>query len=440
MRKNTLFCFTLVFLYLATASVATGYEVTFTPGMSVSTEYTDNLYLSQKNGEHDIVTVFSPTFLLEVTERRNGMALSYSPGYSLYEEWSDNNAWRHNLNFFGWVDITEHTRLEIDDAFLRTEDPLDEEDVYSPDGEPLVELDGTTERNREPYYTNIGRINLAHQFGEEDSFFLQYVHRLRRSDDPEDEDHNGHNPSIGMTYWFTPRWGVETEAGYTTTHYSGGDALDESDDFEEWDGSLRLIRRFTHQLEGFVRYEYSTTDYDDLEEDYSVHNGTTGFIYDPSENRHISFDIGYWKQDYDDSGGNSGMTVNGVFEQLFRRGLISLGCSAGEDEAHYGAENLGLSKYYEAEGRVEYLLSRRVTADFSGSYRNDDYQDEAPSREDKTKRLRVGLSWLCRDWVSLSVAYSYNVVDSNDDDESYRENSVLFTVSLTPSHPYRLTD
>jgi len=427
-----------VVLVLKSYSFAWDYQVTFTPEISVSTEYTDNVFLSENREYHDIITLFSPTFNLELLGMNRGVNISYTPAYSLYEEWSENNAWRHSLDFFGWTDITAHTRLEIDNTFLRTEDPLGEEDVYLPSGEPLVELDGTTERNRETYYTNTTRINLTHQFGEDDSFFVQYVHGLRGSDDPEDEDHTSYNPSIGMTYWFGPRWGVETDAGYISTHYSGGTG--DSDDFEEWDGNIRLIRRFTHHLEGFVRYGYSTTDYDGEEEDYDVQDSTVGFDYEPSENRHVSFEIGYWTQDYDESGSNSGMKVDGEFEQTFRRGLISFSGAAGEQAAHYGAENLGLSKYYQVESHGEYQLTRRIAADFSGLYRKDDYQDEDPEREDKTKRFNVGLSWLCRNWLSFRVDYAYNVVDSTDDEEGYRENSVLFTVSLVPPRPYRLTD
>ena len=433
-----LICLLLVFSSLIISVPVYSFNLTFTPDLSVSTEYTDNLFLSERREENDLITIFSPNFSLELRDRHHGIDFSYSPSYSMYKNWTENNTWRHRLHCFAWTDISARTRIEIDDAFLRTEDPLDEEDVYLPDNEPLVSTDATRERGRSTYWTNTARLNLTHQFGRDDSFFVRYIHGMRKTNDPEDEDNLRHSPSIGVTYWFGPTWGFDTEIGYTKTDYSGGSRDSGSDDFDEWDWSLRMNRRFGHQLEGFIRYECAATDYEGDEEDYTTHNFVAGFEYDLSRHAHISFDAGYFIQDNEDSEDEGGMVLNASFVERFRRGSVTFSGSRGQTESRYGAENLGFSEYYEVSCEGSYMLTRRITADIAVSYRKDMYKDEDPERDDKTKRFSTGLTWLCRDWLSFNVDYSYNVVESTDDAESYRENRWMFTITLTPPRPYRL--
>jgi len=123
---------------------------------------------------------------------------------------------------------------------------------------------------------------------------------------------------------------------------------------------------------------------------------------------------------------------------------VSLLGSAGYDDAHFGAENLGLSIFYETGLEAEYSLTRRVTGDIFGSYRQDKYEEGYdPARRDKNTRGGVGLTYTYERWLSSNVnfiiraEYSYNNLNSSIDINDYVENRGLLTITLTRSQPYR---
>jgi len=122
---------------------------------------------------------------------------------------------------------------------------------------------------------------------------------------------------------------------------------------------------------------------------------------------------------------------------------VSLTGSTGYFGAYFGAEDLGLSIYYEAGLEAEYNLTRRVTGDVFGSYRQDKYEDSDPVRKDKATRGGVGLSYTYERWLSSNInfiirtEYSYNKVNSSIDIEDFVENRGLLTITLTRSQPYR---
>jgi hypothetical protein len=434
---------------LFTASSVFAFHATFLPRISLTEEYTDNLYLSEDNEEDELITIISLGFTTELLWQHSGIELSYDPARVLYREYSENDTWRHTALFYGWTDLTQNNRLEVRDAFLRTEDPLGSVDA-------AVEADPTLRTSREPYITNTASLRFTNRFGENDSFYLEIASINLENEDETLEDNTRHPLSAGLTYWFTPQWGSEIIVSYTMAEYYKGDdfyndpAAVPSDDFNQWEGNIRLIKQFSRQFEGHLAYSHTYVDFETTEEDYQIYNPAIGFDYSIAQDKRIAINVGYFVQDNSKRAGNiddeSGMTADGVFEKTFRRGSISLLGSAGYEEAYFGAENLGLSIYYEAGLETEYNLTRRITGDIFGSYRQDKYEDDGPAlpgRRDKATRGGVGFTYTYERWLSsninfiVRVEYSYNNVNSSIDTNDYVENRGLLTITLTRSQPYR---
>ena len=440
---------------LFTASSVFAFHATFLPRISLTEEYTDNLYLSEDNEEDEFITIISLGFTTELLWQHSGIELSYDPARVLYHEFSENDTWRHTALLYGWTNLTRNNRLEIRDAFVRTEDPLGEEDINNLRSEDsAIAADPTLRTTREPYWTNTSSVRFTNQFGENDSFYLEYAYGILENEDETLEDNTRHIPSAGLTYWFTPQWGSEIILSYTNAEYeredefyNGPDAGDPSDDFEQANGSIRLIKQFSRQLEGHLAYSHTYVDFEETEEDYQIYNPSIGFDYSVAQDKRIAIDVGYFVQDNGKRTGDiddeSGMTADSVFEKTFRRGSVSLTGSAGYDEAYFGAENLGMSIFYEAGLEANYNLTRRITGDIFSSYRQDKYEDEDPARRDKTTRGGAGLSYTYERWLSSNInfiiraEYSYNKVNSSIDTNDYVENSGLFTITLTRNQPYR---
>ena len=422
------------------ASPAAGYQATFTPRISVSEEYTDNYFLTDDNKVYEYITTISPAFTAQILWISSGAEISYAPSYAIYDRFNENDTLRHNAQFSGWTEIAKNTRLDVSDSFLLTEEPLSEEDIAILQTEdPSAQIDTTIRRSRQTYYTNSARVNLTHQFGESNSINLGYFHGLLENEDPSIEDNERHNPFLGLTHWFVPKWGIEMQGSYTRGEFDTEEEFegDPSDDFDNWNGSARLIKSFTRYFEGFIRYSHTYMHYIGETENYKVYNPSTGLNYTLPDDISLSFDIGYYIREMEESDNESGLNTSGSLTKTYRRGSINLTGSGGYEESFFGAENLGFSEFYEAGGSATYQLTRHINLNIFGSYRNNKYEDIEPEREDKITRGGLGLTIQPLTWMTFELNYTYRSVDSTLDINDYEENRGLIRVTLSPSLPYR---
>jgi len=236
---------------------------------------------------------------------------------------------------------------------------------------------------------------------------------------------------VGLTYWFAPEWGFEIRGDYTRGEF------DVSDDLDAWYGSARLIKRFSRYLEGFVQYAHTAVEYDGNSEDFQICNPSAGFNYTISNDTSFSFEMGYSFLNMEEEDDESFISAIGNLTKTFRRGSINIIGSAGYEGAYYGAETLGVTEFYELGGSVTYQLTRHLSGNVFGSYRNNEYIEETPEREDKITRAGLGLSMQALEWMLLSLDYAYRTVDSTLDIEEYDENRVLFRITLSTPRPFR---
>jgi len=429
--KSRIFFVAACTLFLTT-SITFAYQATFIPRISVNEEYTDNVFLTDKNKEHDYITTISPGFTAQILGKNSGAEISYDAGYSMYDEYDKYDGWRHDARFSGWVDMAKNTRLEVSDSFLYTEDPLTDSDIaMSRATDPDVLIDSTIRRSRQTYYTNTAGINLIHQFGRADSFNIGFIHSFLENDDSDYEDNERYNPYAGLTFWFAPEWGLNMNGSYTKGEF------DDSDDLDGWYGSARLIKRFSRHLDGFVQYAHTAVEYDGNSEDFQVYNPSAGFIYALSSDTSLSFEMGYAVLDGEDSDSESAASGIGTLTKIFKRGSIHLTGSSGYEGSYFGAEGLGIAEFYELGGSVTYQLTRHLSGNVFGSYRDNDYVESTDDREDKITRAGLGLEMQALEWMSLGLNYAYRTVDSTVDSEEYDENRVLFRITLSPPRPFR---
>ena len=192
--KSKIFLVTACTFFL-TSSITFAYQLTFTPRISVTEEYTDNYFLEDRNEEDANITTISPAFLAQLTGKNSGAEISYNPEYTMCDQYAENDFWRHSVDFSAWSETIRNTRIEISDSFLYTEDPLLDADIATLLVEdPDALIDSTIRRGRETYYRNVAGINLRHQFGRADSFNLGYTYRFLKNDDPDLEDDKRHHP------------------------------------------------------------------------------------------------------------------------------------------------------------------------------------------------------------------------------------------------------
>ncbi|MDL1968852.1 MAG: outer membrane beta-barrel protein [Deltaproteobacteria bacterium] len=424
--KFKIYFFVAVYAFLLPSTSGAEYKAVFTPGISITGEYTDNVNLSDDNEESDYITTISPEFDLEISKKNRGIIISYEPGYSIYEKNASYNTWRQSAQFLGWADISKRTKIEFNDSLDYSEEPISEEDT-------------TVRKGREPYFTNSAGINLSHQPGKSDFISMGYVYSILENKDQDIEDNAKHNPSMTYSHKFNPYLSLDTDVSYIRGEF------EVSDDFDNWDVSLALTRKFTKYLDGSIRYSNTIMDYKGDSEDYIIYDSSIGMNYIIAEDTLFSLNAGYFIQDREKSDDESGLTIDGNLGKTwrFKRGSVNITGASGYDESYFGAESLGFDIFYQAEGTATYAFTRYLSGNIDGSYRSDTYVNLDPERTDRTKNAGLGLTfrspirWLP---VSIELSYLYYSVDSSLSENDYEDQRVQVDVSIskTFSKPIRL--
>jgi hypothetical protein len=410
-------------------------QFTLTPRASVSQEYTDNVFLTDENTEHDWITGVSLGLTAALLERTWGASLSYDPQYRMYAEESYDDVWRHQGTFDAWVDLDRSSRLTIRDRLLQTEDPISNENIAEiRTQQPGVVVDPTLRRTRNTYLRNDADIGFTHTYAERSSFNLGYNYGiLRNEEDAEEgfEDNDQHTANAGVTHWFSPRWGVDLSASYDYVDY------EISEDRERLLGEVGLRYAFSQALVGFVKYSHSVVQYDGVTEDDKVYNPSAGIEYDIAEDIEFLLEVGYFVNDFEFREDQSGATFDSRLTKRFQRGSIALSALGGYDYSFGSADtDLGLQQFAEAGISGSYRFTRRVSGNLFGAYRFSDYLDSVPAREDEIIRGGCGLSIQPLQWMTIGLNYVIRSVDSTTE-EDYVENRGILTVTVSPDVPYR---
>jgi len=429
--KKILVSIVTFFIVCLNFSTVLAANVDFTPRISVSEAYTDNLNLAASDEKDDFITTVSPGFTLGIDARSSGMSLSYDAGYSFYNEYDEYDSWRHSASLTGWAELSRRTRLEVIDTFLYTEDPRDDDDAD--------ERDFTLRTGREPYYTNTASVAILHQFGEADTLELRYEYSILENDDKTEEDNSRHIPSANLTWWLVPRQlSLETGMEYTRGEFTGASEVDSlSDNFDQWVGNIRLTKIINRYLNIFATYKHTWLDYEGDEVDYRIYDPSIGFAYTWGEDANLSLSAGYYIQDKEYGDDESGMSINVDIGKTwrFKRSSINLTGSSGYDQTYFGAENLGFDVFYTAELSATHAFSRHVTGDAFSSYRKDKYTETEDDREDDTIEAGCGITAQLNRWLSTRLGYTFRNVESDDSEDEYTENSIILTFTLAPSSP-----
>ena len=108
-----------IFLISTSAFAA---QYTFTPRVSVTETYTDNVFLTDKNTEDDFLNRVSAGGTFSILGKTSGMNLSFDPGYVSFANSTSDDYWRVPATLDIWSNFSRRTRLEVFDRFLRDTD------------------------------------------------------------------------------------------------------------------------------------------------------------------------------------------------------------------------------------------------------------------------------------------------------------------------------
>jgi len=433
-----------VFTLVGSASAA---QLTFTPRATVTQEYNANIDLDRRNKMDDFITTVTVGGTLELQGQLTGLRIDYAPGYSFYADHDEYDSWQHNLLGTAWHDFSRQTRLELNNYFLYTKDPLADDDVEDQRGNIIVSGNDQSRRNRDTYWRNQATARLRHQFGVEDSVYAQFTHGLLKYDDPTEEDSQEISPSVGLTYWFTQWTGMELGGEYTRGLYDE----DTSSDFNNYRGRLRLNQRVTRQFGVYGEYLQIFRDFDesggvstggDIENEYWVYAPSAGVFYQFDPTLTSSLGVGYFYQQIEDADDEQGPFINADINKLwdFQRWSIRTRGESGLDSQDFSGDTQGFERYAQAELIGRYNFTRDFFGDLGLRYRYSDYLNSEDDEVDHRYTVDVGLGYSVTRWMSLRLAYAFDKLDAINSTDDYEQNRAYVTVTLQPDQPWRLWD
>lgn len=429
-------------VFMLTAGQLKAAQLLFTPELNLSEQYSDNIYLTPENEEHDYISAAGLNLTLQALGRTAGLELNLNPSYNAFADHSELNYWRYSGRLRLWNDPARNTRLELISDYLETENPRDQSTDFTPEDPstgPAIRSD-LNRRGRNRYRNSVSTASLSHQFGARDQLRTAVLYSYREDIDTvsgqQVNDFTNWQPSLGLEYWLAQRFGVAFDGYFSSRDYT------DRNDRQEYFGDLRLLYALQERLSAFIGYRHTILDYDqETDADYQIYQPHVGFTYQFQETARITIGAGYYIQDFDGRDENEEeWTVNSeIFKRWnFRFSYISLAGSSGYEIEDQGTQDLGLNIYYRARLEAGYRFTSRFSGNIYGSYRRDDYPNDIPDRTVIRINTGTSLSYQALQWMFFNLTYNYADVSSDLDTEEYTENSVILMVTLRPAAPFRL--
>ena len=444
------------------ADAAMAAQFLFTPRARVQEKFSDNIYLTKNDKKDDFITTPIVGFTLELPGQTTGLSLSYDGGYDFYAKNNENDSWQHNSVGSFWHNFTRETRLELNNAFLYSQDPLSNQDVVNQQGNVVAPGDYSGRQGLNTYYQDYSTARLTHQFGLENSAYAQFIYFFLKNQSDQYQDSQEIKPSVGMTYWWSTWTGIELEGDYLRGLYSGGQGATNSqngtdqDDFYQVSGRVRLNHRLSPQFGIYEQYRQIYRNYDgnqagqaqagtdgQLNQDYLVYAPSAGVFYQFDPTLRASLGVGYYYQQVQNGKDQQGPFPTAEINKLwdYQSWSIRTRGSSGIGSQDFGANNEGFYHYAQTDIQGRYNFTRQFYGEASFLYRYQSYINSENDEVDHYITPRVGLGYQVFRWMNVNLSYSYNkYIATNNSENDYAENSVLFTVTLQTDQPWRLWD
>lgn len=398
------------------------YQYEFTPSISIGETYDDNIDLEASDEKTDWMTTISPGITLNlVSEDNNNILLRYNPTWVSYKNETQNNTVRHSGTLTISENLTKRLSFALNDTYLLSEDPI----------EATVGISGIRQ-TRNVYQRNTGEASINYLFGPENTFSLGYTHSLLINDDLTLDDSTVSNPYAGLTWWFNQKNGLESDYRYTMAEFTRDDGNAPGDDYTGNNAGLTYMHRYGTRTTFSIGYDFTIREFEGLTEDYSVHDGSAGFIHNFSNQTSLSISGGYFllKNEYSDD--DDGYSYDVSFIKNFNRGNLSIGGSGGWREGFQEAERRGFTEYYGMNSAFDYQVLERLNNYANLSYTHDKVE-EGGITEDYRANYGWRLSFLR--WFTISLDYSYLRRNDELEEGNYNDNRIM--LNLTTSKVFR---
>ncbi len=382
--------------------------------LSVSTQYTDNLYLTSSDKVDDWLSLFGFIFNANNMTKLRSLQFSYNFERAQYWRFPDNNTNRHFLNFSYSRRLSRKLGFNISSSYNFSEESIERnQDVFR-------ERIG----RRETYYRlNVGS-NIDYNFARNSVLSIGSSINYLQNKDPNIEDARIYNEFMRITKGFS-------KYSFGVSFQSTQREMERTPQVNTW--SYALTGSYNVAYNKSLSLSFSaerTQNYAPGINDYWVYNMQLNYSYQYSKDQQIGFSFGYYERKMDASkGGNSnGFSYSLNYVKQFRHSVFSVSGNGGYRYEYGESYNPGFTKYY----LINMSISREITRTFSGSlssmYRHEDFTDENSMAD--TYQFSAHLQKTLLKDLYLSTEYSYRKQSPSGHSfvPGYEENTIFLVL------------
>jgi len=386
--------------------------ILFTPRLSLSAEYDDNIYFTSSDEISDLVRYFSPGFWFYLGENVDYLHIDYEYQRVTYTHHPGQNSDRHYLSLKGQK-VWSLWRLSLKDVYMHSEDPA-----------RLENLVGNINYAHLKYDYHRGRVSLERRFGEKNRFQINYYNFIFKKRKPYKEHTYSNYPSLQLLYWFSENCGVELELGKNWAQF------DYFDDFRELFASSTLKYRLNPWMEWQTKLSFSDMRFLGSRADYRLYDLGTGLMIQLAAKTGLSLGFGAFKQAVEGEEDEKGLSAYVNFFRETGAYHLFLEASTGYDEIYFDGEDLGFSRYSVVGGKLSGLLGANWWINLRLFHRRDHFIQSANDVIERTWSANVYLSRKLNRYLELSFGLLHLEREANLSVYEYRDNRVWLRLTL----------
>ncbi|GAB6162454.1 hypothetical protein JCM12298_16130 [Desulfothermus naphthae] len=396
--------------------------------LKISGEYDSNLYLTPEDEDSDWAFLVNPSVALDISTKSTKSLLSYSASIYNYFEKTEDNYIGHDAMFNFSHELTKRLIFNVYNKYNVTQKLYDvnvnnENTIYSPSGY-------TIRREREYHSSYSGAIMLNYQFGKRDKCYVGYNHYRNWEQGENTEEATRYNPVAGVNFEIFEHTFLNLDISYIKGDFYGG-----SDDFDELVGTIKITREITKHMSINAAYSHTYMDYSGDTADYQVYSPSLGIFYRISKDSSLDVSAGYYEEDKEKGDDEKGLNLDVNYNKKWKikKGNISFKYSSGYEETYFGGENLGFTIYHGGQLTFVYDFTRHLSNSAYLDYRYNKYTDQEPDRKDNVLSFKDELNYKVTKWMDVSISYLYRVLESNIDNNDYKDHRAMISIVLHDS-------
>lgn len=390
----------------------------FLPALSLEESYDSNIDLDPDHESSDFITRLFPELRVEDVTATRTFAATYTMSLNNYRRHSNYNYIGHSGELSWDQQLSRNLSWYITDTYYRSEEPLEEDPVYT-----------GVRRSRNEYSRNAVDTGFTYQFGAADSVTVSYYDNRSRNTDSDISDDVQYGPGLALEYWLSRFHGLTLGYSWNRIDYKDDDPSNETNDFNlgyQWRWSQHTMLHLDY---GLVLFSSKASSEED-EDDYNVHSISAGFDHTFSPAYSLSGSLGTYFYEPKDGDSSTGTTYGLDLVRSFSRGSVTLSGTGGYSLDYSGADAEGFTETRGVSLVSTYSIASRSELYGSTSYFYEKGEAEEGTR-DETWEVSVGTSYQILSWLTGAFELTQRERTSSDSEDEYRNSLILLRLSGT---------